>query len=467
MTDVLATGTAPAYPVHLTAPPRPDRPSRGLWLVKWLLVIPHVVVLACLWAAFLVLSVVALVVIVATGHYPRAVFDFNVGVLRWSWRVSYYSYGALGTDQYPPFTLRDVTDYPAHLEIDYPGRLSRGQALVKWWLLALPHYLILGVASYGVLRWTDELGGADLVLEASLVGMLTLVVGFALLLTGRYPQGLYDLLLGINRWVLRVTAYAALMTDTYPPFRLDQGGMADAQDTAYPPVLREQPARPAAVWTAGPVTAVVAGAVAALLGLSLTGTGAVLMAAPEGGYVTSPRFTVSSDGYAVATEAAVLEGAGVDEALGVIRVRAESSDGEDVFVGGAEARDAQAYLAGVEHTVLTGAFPGGDREVSGGAPATLPQRSSIWADSAVGTGQQTVELAARPGSWVAVVMPADGSAGVRATVDVGATLPWLVPAGGAMLAVGVVLLLGGAAAVALGVRAASAAPDRVPEAVPR
>ena len=74
-------------------------------------------------------------------------------------------------------------------------------------------------------------------------------------------------------------------------------------------------------------------------------------------------------------------------------------------------------------------------------------------------GVQAVELEARPGSWVAVVMPADGSAGVRADVDVAATLPWLAPAGGALLAVGVLLLLGGAAAMALAVRAADA---RVP-----
>jgi hypothetical protein len=164
--------------------------------------------------------------ILFTGRYPRSIFDFNVGVMRWSWRVGYYAYSALGTDQYPPFSLADA-DYPAKLDVAYPRQLSRGLVLVKWWLLAIPHYLIIGLFAGGFVWWTTEFndaGGAILQIGGGLIGMLVLIAGFALAFTGRYPQGLFDIVVGLNRWVYRVVAYAALMRDEYPPFRLDTGG---------------------------------------------------------------------------------------------------------------------------------------------------------------------------------------------------------------------------------------------------
>ena len=118
--------------------------SRWLWLVKWLLLIPHYIVLAFLWIAFAFVTVVAFFAILFTGRYPRALFDFNLGVLRWTWRVTYYGYSALGTDRYPPFSLAERRTTRRRWTC-LPERLSRGLVLVKWWLLALPHYLLLGL----------------------------------------------------------------------------------------------------------------------------------------------------------------------------------------------------------------------------------------------------------------------------------------------------------------------------------
>ena len=172
--------------------------SRWLWLVKWLLAIPHFVVLAFLWIAFFVLTFVALVAILFTGRYPRALFDFNVGVLRWTWRVGFYAFAALGTDRYPPFTLGPAPDYPATLDVAYPARLSRGLALVKWWLLAIPQYVIVGLLLGGG-RGPGR-GGTGSHRASGLIDVLVLFAGVALLFTSRYPQGIFDLVVGLDRW---------------------------------------------------------------------------------------------------------------------------------------------------------------------------------------------------------------------------------------------------------------------------
>jgi hypothetical protein len=218
------------------------RLSRWLWLVKWVLVIPHVIALALLWIAFVVLTVVAFFAILFTGRYPRGIFDFNVGVLRWTWRVIFYSYSALGTDRYPPFTLAEVPDYPAQIDVAYPQTLSRGLVLVKWWLLALPHYLIVGVFAGGTWAGLSAANGHEAWSSgAGLVGLLVLVAGVVLLFTGRYPRSIFDFVMGMNRWIYRVVAYATLMTDTYPPFRMDMGGREPAPDSAAADAISPKP----------------------------------------------------------------------------------------------------------------------------------------------------------------------------------------------------------------------------------
>jgi hypothetical protein len=216
------TSSPGSYPVSLEGRLDEDL-SRWKWLVKWFLAIPHFIVLLFLALGALFASIGAWFAILFTGRYPRALFDFNVGVLRWAWRVSYYCTEVLGTDRYPPFSLDDDPEYPARLQVEYPEKLSRGLVLVKSWLLALPHLLILGLltgGSYSVT--TDDM--AMKVTSPGLIVILAVVAGLILLFTGKYNDTLFNLLMGLNRWVYRVLAYVLLMTDDYPPFRLDQGG---------------------------------------------------------------------------------------------------------------------------------------------------------------------------------------------------------------------------------------------------
>jgi hypothetical protein len=476
----------PAYPVRLEA--RLDLPlSRWLWVVKWLLAIPHYIVLFFLWIAFFVLTIVAFFAILLTARYPRGIFDFNLGVLRWTWRVAYYSYGALGTDRYPPFTLDETPDYPAALDIEYPERLSRGLVLVKWWLLAIPQYILLGIflggAGFAAGR-AEHWGGWHWSYGGGLILTLVLFAGVALLFLERYPRGLFDFVLGLDRWVARVVAYAGLMTDTYPPFRLDQGGddpagagaipteattppdAIAASGTSAPSPADETTAARAAVATrsrgkTGRIVLIVVGVITALLSLALLAGGAVLVVVDQtqrddDGFLMSPSEKFSTATYAIVSDSVDVDFGGSERAaqaiLGDVRIRTESA--RDVFVGISADTDVEEYLSGVEHSVVTDIEK--DPEYSdrpGGAPTSPPGDQDFWVASASGAGEQTLEWEPEDGSWSAVLMNSDGSRGVASDLSIGAELD-------ATLWVGIVLLVIGALLAALAALAITAGARR-------
>ena len=223
--DDLALRAASDEPVRIWGELDPEL-SRWLWLVKWLLALPHLVLLALLWPVGVLLTIVAGVSILFTGRYPERIFDLNVGILRWTWRVTFYAF-ALGTDRYPPFSLGPDPTYPADLVVERPGRLSRSLVLVKSWLLALPHLVVIAVFGGTFVAWPWA-GGDDRrpLLAGGLVGVLALVAGVVLLVRRRYPRAIFDFVMGMERWTYRVLVYVALMRDEYPPFRLDLGGGA-------------------------------------------------------------------------------------------------------------------------------------------------------------------------------------------------------------------------------------------------
>lgn len=184
-----------------------DAPSRRLWLVKWcVLAVPHYPILIGLYLLYPLVTIAAGVAILFTGRYPRPLFDFNVGVLRWSWRLMNYRFPMNSTDKYPPFTLASVPEYPADLEVDYPESLTNRAVLLQRWLLGLPQI---------ILCWSLE----------PFLQTLCVLNAVWLLCIGTINQGMFDLLMGIVRWRYRVAVYVSLMRDEYPPFRMDLGSV--------------------------------------------------------------------------------------------------------------------------------------------------------------------------------------------------------------------------------------------------
>jgi Domain of unknown function (DUF4389) len=195
MTSLALTPPNPAYPARVEIG-SPDRLSRLLIFVKWLLLIPHYIALIVLGIAAWFVLVVSWFAVLITGRYPEGMFNFIVGVLRWGARVLAYLH--LQTDAYPPFTLDDDPSYPVRLQVDYPLQIARWRPLVNW-LLAIP--ALIAVWVLGILT------------EISVV-----IAWFAILITGRYPQVLFDIVTIHQRWNARTVVFAYWMTEEYPPF---------------------------------------------------------------------------------------------------------------------------------------------------------------------------------------------------------------------------------------------------------
>jgi hypothetical protein len=442
------------YPVRVRAD-RTEPPGRWLWLVKWLLLIPHYVVLAFLWVAFVVLTLVAYGWVLVTGRYPEAIYEFNVGVLRWSWRVNFYGYQVLGTDRYPPFTLAEVPDYPAGITADGPPAFPRWRPLVAW-LLALPHLLLLAAFAGGTYQVTR---GEDVVVAApaGLVTLAVLIVAIALLFTGRYPAGLYDLLTGIGRWAIRVIAYVALLSADYPPFRLDQGAREPEWDDPRGP---QSPAAGAPTTGSAPgrVVAAAAGVLMIFVGLGAAGAGAIgvsLSAAREDGYLRSPTVSVQTSTAAVTGEGIELHAdARALEVTGLGDIRITATGSGRYFLGVARQADVDRWLAGTAYDQLDNPYADGGPVLRrhSGEPAALapPTDQTFWLASATGTGTARLDWTVTDGRFAVVLANADGQPGIAADVRAAARIPDIAPFGAGLLAGGLFLVLVGVGLVFFG-----------------
>jgi len=300
---------------------------------------------------------------------------------------------------------------------------------------------------------------------SGLVGLLVLFAGVALVFTGSYPRGIFDFVLGLDRWVARVVAYAGLMTDRYPPFRLDQGGSEPggtaADDDEVEPAEALAPAA-AQGGRGGRIVLLVLGSIAALFAFATLAGGCALVAIDQtqrddDGFLMSPSEDLSTSTYAIVSESAELDTSGaewaLDTFLGTVRIRSESE--RPVFVGIARQVQVAAYLRGVERDRVSNfdfeGDPNYERE-PGAAPEGAPGDQTFWAASASGAGEQTLEWEPEDGDWQVVLMNADASRGVSSDVSIGAELDSVLWVGLALLGIGALLAALAAFAVTAGIR---------------
>jgi hypothetical protein len=170
--------------------------NRWLPLVKWLLVIPHLIALFFVGIGAFFVGIWAFFAVLFTGRWPQGAFDYLLGTFRWAFRVVAYMH--LMVDPYPPFSMADDPSYPVRVHIDYPEHIDNWRPLVQW-LLAIPYLIVASV-----LYW--------------LTGVLSIIAFFTILFTKQIPRGVFDLMVPGLRWNLRGNSYAYFLTDRYPPF---------------------------------------------------------------------------------------------------------------------------------------------------------------------------------------------------------------------------------------------------------
>jgi hypothetical protein len=175
---------------------RQEEYSRWLPLIKWLLLIPHLFVLALLGIGALFVVIFAFFAVLITGRFPRGAFDFLVGVYRWSVRLN--AYARLMVDPYPPFSLADDPAYPARFDLTYPEEVERWRPLVAW-ILIIPYAIVAAAINF-------------------VAGLATIIAFFAILFTKRYPEGLFEIVLVSTRWSARAVAYGHFALTKYPEF---------------------------------------------------------------------------------------------------------------------------------------------------------------------------------------------------------------------------------------------------------
>jgi hypothetical protein len=176
----------------------PERLSRGLIFVKWLLLIPHFIVVYLLSLVLFLVTIFAWFAILFTGRYPKGIFELSSGTLRWMSNV--FAYFGLMRDEYPPFSL-ETGQYAVLLDIPRAERQSRFRLFIRFFA-AIPNYIVLyflQIASF----------------------VTTFIAWWAILFTGRYPRGLFRFSTGVMRWYNRLSAYFYCLRDEFPPYSIN------------------------------------------------------------------------------------------------------------------------------------------------------------------------------------------------------------------------------------------------------